>query len=59
MDEVSGRGWAVLQQDRCLRGMFFIHQGDEMAFVANKIGAKKRGAFNISEASKATPRQYL
>ena len=57
MDDVSGRGWAVLHQDRCLRGMFFIHHGDEWHFVAKKIGAKKPGAFSKSEPSKATSRQ--
>ena len=57
MDEVVGRGWAVLQKDHCLRGMFFIHQGDEYDFVAKKVGAKKPGAFTSMAASKATPRQ--
>jgi len=57
MDEVSGRGWAVLHKDRCLKGMFFIHQGQESDFVARKVGAGKPGPFSKSEASKATPRQ--
>jgi repressor LexA len=57
MDEVSGRGWAVLHKDRYLRGMFFIHKGHESDFVAKKIGANKPGAFSRTEASKATARQ--
>jgi len=55
--DVSGRGWAVLQKDHCLRGMFFIHQGEESHFVAKKVGAKKTGAFSKSGALQATPRQ--
>lgn len=35
MDECSGRGWAVLEEDE-LNGMFFFHQGDESGFVAKK-----------------------
>jgi hypothetical protein len=57
MDGVSGRGWAVLHHDRLLRGMFFIHQGDETDFVAKKVGAKKPGAFSNVRSSKATARQ--
>ena len=40
MNEVLGRGWAVLQPDRSLRGKLFIHQGGETDFVAKKICAK-------------------
>jgi len=58
MDDVSGRGWAVLHHDRLLKGMFFIHQGHETDFVAKKVGAKKPGAFTKSGASNATPRQW-
>jgi hypothetical protein len=57
MDDASGRGWAVLDEDRCLRGMLFIHQGDESGFVAKKVGAKKAGAFGKSETVKPTARQ--
>jgi hypothetical protein len=32
---LAGRGWATLQEDE-LRGMIFIHQGDESEFVASR-----------------------
>jgi hypothetical protein len=32
---LSGRGWAVLQEDE-LSGMIFIHQGDESEFEAER-----------------------
>ena len=35
MDEVNGRGWAVLEGDQ-LHGMLFFHQGDESDFVAER-----------------------
>ena len=35
MDECSGRGWAVLNQDGTLTGRIFLHQGDDSAFVAS------------------------
>ena len=34
-DPVSGRGWAVLQDDK-LAGKVFIHNGDESAFIAER-----------------------
>jgi hypothetical protein len=34
MDPASGRGWAVIDEDGCLRGCIFIHGGDDSAFVA-------------------------
>jgi len=34
-DEVSGRGWAVLQDDG-LRGKIYFHDGDESGFVAER-----------------------
>lgn len=39
--QLSGRGWATLDGDQ-LRGMFFIHQGDDSDFVAQRAGEKKR-----------------
>lgn len=56
-DNVSGRGWAVLHANRCLRGIFFIHKGEESDFVATKVGAKKPGALRNSAAPQATHRQ--
>ena len=34
-DEVTGRGWAILQGDR-LQGRLFFHQGDDSSFVAQR-----------------------
>ncbi len=38
---LTGRGWAVLRGDE-LRGMIFIHQGDDSEFVATR--AKKKSS---------------
>jgi hypothetical protein len=35
MDDVNGRGWAVLQGEE-LHGRLFFHQGDESDFTAKK-----------------------
>jgi len=35
-DPASGRGWAELQPGGALRGMLFIHQGDESGFTAHR-----------------------
>jgi hypothetical protein len=35
MDDVNGRGWAVLKGDE-LHGMLFFHGGDESDFVAKR-----------------------
>ena len=35
MDDLNGRGWAVLKGGE-LHGMLFFHQGDESDFVARK-----------------------
>jgi len=35
MDPATGRGWAVLGDDR-LKGMIFFHQGDESDFEAER-----------------------
>jgi len=32
-DEVTGRGWAILQGEQ-LQGRLFFHQGDDSSFVA-------------------------
>ena len=34
-DEISGRGWAVLEGDR-LRGRIYFHDGDESGFLAER-----------------------
>ena len=42
MDEVSGRGWAVLQDDGMLVGKLFFHQGDSSGFTATKRKERKK-----------------
>jgi hypothetical protein len=37
---LTGRGWAVLQEDK-LHGMIFIHQGDDSEFVADRAKPAK------------------
>jgi hypothetical protein len=41
---LTGRGWAILDGDE-LKGIFFIHLGDESEFVAikTKKPSKRRG----------------
>lgn len=39
-DEVHGRGEASIQPDGTMAGRFFIHQGDDHAFVAERMDAK-------------------
>lgn len=39
-DEVSGRGWAIVNGDK-LDGRIFIHRGDHSAFLARR-SAKAR-----------------
>src|SRR5262245_5620102 len=41
MDPCTGRGWVVLEADQ-LHGMFFFHQGDESAFVAERGEGPRR-----------------
>ena len=38
-EQLLGRGWAIVDGDE-LRGMIFIHHGDESAFEAKKVTAK-------------------
>ncbi len=38
---LTGRGWGVLEGDE-LKGMFFIHEGDDSEFVAKRAKALKR-----------------
>jgi hypothetical protein len=40
MDDVQGRGWAVLDGNK-ITGMIFIHQGDESEFKAEKKSQRK------------------
>ena len=35
-EEVSGRGWAVLEDNGKLRGRLFVHDLDDLGFVAEK-----------------------
>ena len=38
-DARCGRGWATIDTDGVLRGRFFIHQGDDSGFVAERTKA--------------------
>lgn len=37
-DQVSGQGWADLQDDGLLRGHLYFHLGDDSSFLAERIG---------------------
>lgn len=39
-DQVSGRGWAALQEDGSLRGHIFLHLGDDSGFRAVRAARK-------------------
>lgn len=39
-DEVTGRGWAVLEGEQ-LRGRLFFHQGDDSSFIARRKPHRK------------------
>ena len=41
MDPAQGRGWLVLEGDE-LKGMFYIHHGDESGIVLKREPEKKR-----------------
>ena len=36
-DDVSGRGWAVLNPDGTLEGHIYFHLGDDSAFQAERF----------------------
>ena len=46
MDDASGRGWAVIEDDGNLAGRIYFHQGDDSAFSAVRsavqAGTRKR-----------------
>jgi len=43
MDEVSGRGWALLNEDGILSGRLFFHLGDESGFIAARKRGRRKG----------------
>jgi len=43
MDEVSGRGWAFLNEDGILSGRLFFHLGDESGFIAARKRGRRKG----------------
>jgi hypothetical protein len=47
MDEASGRGWAVLQDDGTLKGKLFFHRGDSSGFTAAKPTQAKKGGRKV------------
>lgn len=42
MDDASGRGWAVINDDGMLTGRIYFHQGDDSAFTATRTAAGQR-----------------
>jgi hypothetical protein len=36
MDDASGRGWGVIDDDGTLSGRIYFHQGDDSAFTATR-----------------------
>lgn len=40
-DQITGRGWAVLQDDGSLKGKLFVHNGGSSMFTAESMMAKK------------------
>jgi hypothetical protein len=38
-DQVSGRGWAVFQDDGLVVGHLYFHLGDESSFIAGRNGS--------------------
>jgi hypothetical protein len=59
MDEASGRGWAVLEED-ALHGLIAFHDGDKSGFEAKRAGktakAKPKAAKAKPKAVKPKPR---
>jgi hypothetical protein len=55
-DEITGRGWAVLDDKRRLRGRLFFHQGDDSSFVAERHGTQKRRTSPVNKALQPTAR---
>ena len=41
MEDASGRGWAVLQDDGPIRGKLSLHQGDKSGFGSEEGQAEK------------------
>jgi hypothetical protein len=41
-DDVSGRGWAVLNSDGTLEGHIYFHLGDDSAFRAERFNGVVR-----------------
>jgi hypothetical protein len=39
-DSVTGRGWAVLDDDGALRGRIYFHHGDDSSFRAARFAAE-------------------
>jgi hypothetical protein len=43
-DDVSGRGWAVIDADGTLTGRIYVHQGDDSAFTARRAVSEQQAA---------------
>ena len=44
MDDASGRGWAIIEDDDTLAGRIYFHQGDDSAFTAGRGVSTERAA---------------
>ena len=43
MDPMTGRGWAILNEDDSLTGRIFFHLGDESGFIAARKRGRRKG----------------
>src|SRR6266542_2697900 len=50
-DQVSGRGWAALDEDGSLRGHIYFHLGDDSGFRAVRAEAAPKPEANVRRAS--------
>jgi hypothetical protein len=41
MDDASGRGWGVIEDDGTLAGRIYFHQGDDSAFTAMRTTSRQ------------------
>ncbi|XXF78601.1 hypothetical protein P2318_02250 [Myxococcaceae bacterium GXIMD 01537] len=56
LDEVSGRGWAVVDDDGTLSGRLFFHEGDDSAFTAKPEATRARRPSRGVSRAKSRPR---
>ncbi len=56
MDEASGRGWAILEENSSLQGRIFFHQGDDSAFTATRGPSPAKRSIALRAASRRRAR---